>query len=121
MEESPGGYINSERDVVKITTPIPYPTSPTTLPSHSEPLYSFTMPTVRNGTVLYVAKPEKHIDPDIHLKYVEREIDLDNVPLNGGALLKSLYLSSDPYIRYRMQDPDVEQFCPPILLGDPYV
>ena len=79
------------------------------------------MPNVKNGTVLYVAEPDKHIDPAVHLKYVDNEIDLDNVPLNGGVLLKSLYLSSDPYVRYRMRDPKIAQFCPPIMLGDPYV
>lgn len=79
------------------------------------------MPTVKNGTVLYVAHPDKHIDPNVHLKYVEREIDLENVPLNGGVLLKTLYVSSDPYVRYRMRDPSIETFCPPIHLGDPYV
>lgn len=76
---------------------------------------------MKNGTVYYVQEPENHIEPDVHVKYVEEEIDLDNIPLNGGVLLKTLYLSSDPYLRYRMRDPTIEMFCPPMLLGDPYV
>lgn len=79
------------------------------------------MPTVKNGTVIYAAHPAKQIDADVHIKYIEGEIDLDNVPLNGGVLLKTLYLSSDPYMRYRMRDPSVEMFCPPMHLGNPYV
>ena len=79
------------------------------------------MPSVKNGTVIYAAEPDKHIDPEVHTKYVENEIDLDNVPLNGGVLIKTLYLSSDPYMRYRFREPDVPEFCPPILIGDPYV
>lgn len=36
--------------------------------------------------------------------YDETEtIDLDNVPLNGGILVKTLNLSIDPYLRNRMR------------------
>lgn len=31
-------------------------------------------------------------------------IDLENVPLNGGFLLKTLALSIDPYMRVRMRE-----------------
>ena len=34
-------------------------------------------------------------------------IDLDNEPLHGGILVKTLVLSIDPYLRRRMQDPNV--------------
>lgn len=74
---------------------------------------------VRNRSLRYVSRPEKSIEPAVHFKLVDDEIDLDNVPLNDGVLLKTLYVSSDPYIRYRMRDPDVSMFCPPIQLGDP--
>ncbi|EKM57160.1 uncharacterized protein PHACADRAFT_208298 [Phanerochaete carnosa HHB-10118-sp] len=74
---------------------------------------------VKNGALIYVAHPEKNIDPAVHTRYVEGEIDLDKIPLNGGVLLKTLYLSSDPYIRYRMREPHLSSFVPPIQLGDP--
>ncbi|GJE93492.1 NADP-dependent oxidoreductase [Phanerochaete sordida] len=74
---------------------------------------------VKNGSVIYVAHPEKTIDPSVHTHYVEDSIDLDNVPLNGGVLLKTMYLSSDPYMRYRMRDPSQPAFVPPIILNDP--
>jgi hypothetical protein len=44
-------------------------------------------------------------------------IDLDNVPLNGGFLLKILALSIDPYLRGRMRDPSVESYAVSNLPG----
>ena len=88
----------------------------------SAPIHTYidsNMPTVRNGTAIYAAHPEKNIDPAVHIKYVEREIDLDTVSLDGGVLLKTLYLSSDPYIRYRLRDPAKDSFVPPVHIGDP--
>ncbi|EKM57159.1 uncharacterized protein PHACADRAFT_208297 [Phanerochaete carnosa HHB-10118-sp] len=67
---------------------------------------------VKNGALIYTAHPEKNIDPAMHTRYVEGEIDLDKVPLNGGVLLKTFYLSSDPYIRYRMREPHLASFVP---------
>lgn len=37
-------------------------------------------------------------------------IDLNNVDLNGGFLVKTLYLSIDPYMRGRMRDPSIESY-----------
>ena len=38
-----------------------------------------------------------------HTLYDEtRTIDLENVPLNGGFLTKTLVLSAEPYMRVRM-------------------
>lgn len=36
-------------------------------------------------------------------------IDLDTVLLDGGVLVKTLYLSVDPYLRFRMRDPKEEK------------
>jgi NADPH-dependent curcumin reductase CurA len=33
---------------------------------------------------------------------VTDKIDLDNVPLNGGVLIRTLVLSMDPYLRGKM-------------------
>ncbi|KAI0826371.1 hypothetical protein BC629DRAFT_1434809 [Irpex lacteus] len=46
-------------------------------------------------------------------------IDLEKEPVNGGVLLKTIALSSDPYMRYRFREADEPMFCPPILLDDP--
>lgn len=79
------------------------------------------MPLTKNTTLYFVAVPPSHteVEPEVHLKVVDEEIDLDNVPLNGGVLIKTLIMSSDPYVRYRLRDPSVEMFCPPVKVGDP--
>lgn len=78
---------------------------------------------MKNSTLVFAVQPTPHslIEDGVHVKVEDREIDLDNVPLNGGVLLKTLVLSSDPYIRYRFREPDEPEFCPPVLIGDPYV
>ncbi|KAG9119396.1 ribonucleoside reductase large subunit Cdc22, partial [Ceratobasidium sp. 392] len=40
-------------------------------------------------------------------------IDLDTIPLNGGTLVKTLYLSLDPYLRRMMRDPSIKSHVPP--------
>ena len=43
--------------------------------------------------------------------YDESEtIDLENVGLNGGFLVKTLVLSIDPYLRGKMRDPKVQSY-----------
>ena len=37
-------------------------------------------------------------------------IDLENAPLNGGFLLKTLVLSIDPYMRGRMRDASIKSY-----------
>ena len=79
------------------------------------------MPTVKNGTLLYAQHPGagEHDVPGVHTKYVEEDIDLDAVPLNGGVLIKTIALSADPYQRYRMREPSIPHFCPPFAIGHP--
>ncbi len=81
------------------------------------------MPLTPNPTVVFVSQPghHGHIQDGVHTKLIDRPIDLDNEPLNGGVLLKTIALSSDPYIRYRFREADEPMFCPPILWDDPYV
>jgi NADPH-dependent curcumin reductase CurA len=44
-------------------------------------------------------------EPDVHTATDTSEtIDVDNVPLNGGFLVKTLVLSVDPYLRGKMKD-----------------
>ena len=77
------------------------------------------MAVVKNGTVYYVQHPTGKIEPGVTVKYVEEEIDLENAPLNGGVLVKVIARSADPYMRYRMRDPSLPAFVPPIILNDP--
>ena len=76
------------------------------------------MSPTRNAAAIYAAEPTGHIEPGVHVKYVEGEIDLDNVPLHGGVLLKTIAVSSDPYMRYRFREKDIPMFCPPVQLDD---
>ena len=48
-------------------------------------------------------------------------IDLENVPLEGGFLVKTLEISLDPYLRGRMRAPEVKSYSPPFQLGQPCV
>ncbi|KAI0056021.1 alcohol dehydrogenase [Artomyces pyxidatus] len=60
------------------------------------------------------------IEPGKHTVYdASQTIDLDNVPLNGGFLVKTLALSLDPYMRGRMRDPSVKSYSPAYPLGQP--
>ncbi|KAH9937950.1 hypothetical protein B0H21DRAFT_825394 [Amylocystis lapponica] len=46
-------------------------------------------------------------------------IDLENVPLHGGFLLKTLALSIDPYMRGRMRESHIKSYAEAYLLGQP--
>ncbi|KAF9464075.1 hypothetical protein BDZ94DRAFT_535170 [Collybia nuda] len=46
-------------------------------------------------------------------------IDLDKAPLNGGALVKTLVLSIDPYMRGKMQAPDTKSYTDMYVAGQP--
>lgn len=48
-------------------------------------------------------------------------IDLDTVPLNGGTLVKTLYLSLDPYLRGMMRDPSAKSYFAGYEIGKSYV
>ncbi|KAJ4466760.1 hypothetical protein J3R30DRAFT_3663430 [Lentinula aciculospora] len=46
-----------------------------------------------------------------------RTIDIENVPLNGGYLTKTLVLSPEPAMRERMRDPSVPSYTTTYTLG----
>jgi hypothetical protein len=57
--------------------------------------------------LLFVGFPE----PGKTLIYDESEkIDVDDVSLDGGFLVKTLDLSVDPYMRGRMRNPEVKSY-----------
>ena len=77
-----------------------------------------------NPTLLFasIPKPDEHIEPDLHFELVDRSIDLENAYLGGGVLIQTLLLSSEPYLRFRFQDPSYipdMAFVPPVQLGFP--
>lgn len=79
------------------------------------------MSPVINERVLFIEYADGYMQPGVNTKYVEEQIDLDNISLNGGVLLKTIALSSDPYLRDRMRNPDIIGFSPIMNIGQPYV
>ncbi|THH20465.1 hypothetical protein EW146_g910 [Bondarzewia mesenterica] len=49
---------------------------------------------------------------------VSKMIDLENEPLNGGFLVKTLVLSIDPYLRGGMRDPKIPSYSPAFITGE---
>ena len=66
-----------------------------------------------NLCVIYYSGEHLVFEPDADT------IDLENVPLNGGVLVKTLYLSVDPYLRGRMRDPKIPSYSSPLEVGKP--
>ncbi|KAF8144001.1 hypothetical protein K438DRAFT_2029327 [Mycena galopus ATCC 62051] len=73
------------------------------------------MAPVTNGRVLFNAPPKGTTT----VYDTSETIDLDNVPLNGGVLIKVLLLSIDPYMRGRLRAPEIESYMPAFSLGEP--
>ena len=72
------------------------------------------MAPVRNGRVLFnsIPAPGSYPVPGKTVVYDDSQtIDLDNVPLNGGFLVKTLTLSIDPYMRGRMREPHIKSYA----------
>ncbi|KXN83392.1 Zinc-type alcohol dehydrogenase-like protein PB24D3.08c [Leucoagaricus sp. SymC.cos] len=78
------------------------------------------MAPVTNGRVLFTSIPTGYPEPGKTTVYDKSQtIDLDHVKLNGGFLVKTLYLSVDPYFRARMREPHVESYLPAFNIGQP--
>ncbi|KAG9220823.1 hypothetical protein CCMSSC00406_0002577 [Pleurotus cornucopiae] len=50
-----------------------------------------------------------------------RTIDLDNVPLNGGFLTKTIFLSPEPALRERMRDSSIQSYTTSFIVGAPVI
>ena len=62
------------------------------------------MAPVKNAKSVFAAIPEDYPVPGKHIVYDDKDtIDPDTVALNGGVLVKVLFLSIDPYLRGRMR------------------
>ncbi|KAH9937947.1 hypothetical protein B0H21DRAFT_825392 [Amylocystis lapponica] len=78
------------------------------------------MAPVTNGRHLFNEIPKGFPEPGkTTIQDTSETIDLDNVPLNGGFLVKTLVLSIDPYMRGRMREPHIKSYSEPYLLGQP--
>ncbi|KAF5335316.1 hypothetical protein D9611_011771 [Ephemerocybe angulata] len=76
---------------------------------------------VTNGKVIFKSIPKGYPEPGKTVVYDDSEkIDLESLPIpDGGFLVKTLYLSVDPYMRGRMREPDVKSYAPPFIVGQP--
>jgi len=78
------------------------------------------MAPVTNGRVLFNSYPEGFPEPGKTVVLDASEaLDLESVELHGGALVKLLHLSIDPYMRGRMRRPEIKSYSPPFELGKP--
>ncbi|KAF9528931.1 alcohol dehydrogenase [Crepidotus variabilis] len=63
------------------------------------------MSPIINGRVIFNSYPKGFPEPGKTLIYDKSSnIDLDNTPLDGGVLVKTLELSIDPYLRHLMEE-----------------
>ncbi|KAJ7159263.1 hypothetical protein C8R43DRAFT_994283 [Mycena crocata] len=77
------------------------------------------MAPITNGRALFNSIPDGYPVPGETTVYdTTATIDLENHPLNGGFLLKTLVLSIDPYMRGRMREPD-ENYLDAFQIGQP--
>ncbi|PPQ91652.1 hypothetical protein CVT25_013207 [Psilocybe cyanescens] len=75
-----------------------------------------------NPRVIFGKRPAPHESPKVGEHLIldkSRTIDLENVPLNGGFLTKTLILSPEPAMRERMRDPSIPSYTTTFVVGGP--
>ncbi|KAF8905369.1 hypothetical protein CPB85DRAFT_1376801 [Mucidula mucida] len=78
------------------------------------------MAPTRNAAVLFNEVPTGYPEPGKTTVYdTTPTIDLDNVSLAGGILVKTLVVSVDPYQRGKMREPETKSYAPPYFVGEP--
>ncbi|KAF7340530.1 PKS-ER domain-containing protein [Mycena sanguinolenta] len=78
------------------------------------------MAPVQNGRVLFNTIPDDYPVPGETTVYdTSQTIDIENVLLNGGILIKVLALSVDPYMRGSLRAPEIGSYMPAFTLGQP--
>ncbi|KAJ3806955.1 hypothetical protein F5876DRAFT_90818 [Lentinula aff. lateritia] len=84
----------------------------------SSPSITLIMAPITNGRTLFNDIPSGFPEPGKTTVYdTSQTIDLENVPLNGGVLVKTLVLSADPYMRVQMRPADIESYMVIFSLG----
>ncbi|KAG6883698.1 hypothetical protein C0992_008099, partial [Termitomyces sp. T32_za158] len=75
-----------------------------------------------NARIIFNSVPTGYPVPGKTTVYdTSKTIDIEDAPLAGGFVLKTLVLSVDPYLRGRMRDPNDNSDAPPFMLGEPLV
>ncbi|TFK65471.1 alcohol dehydrogenase [Pluteus cervinus] len=77
------------------------------------------MAPVTNARVIFSKVPEGIPQPGTTTCDTSETIDIENVPLQGGFLVKTLVVSIDPYLRNLMVAPGTKSLLPTYTLGQP--
>ncbi|KAI0045916.1 alcohol dehydrogenase [Auriscalpium vulgare] len=78
------------------------------------------MAPVTNARHIFIEIPTGLPEPGKHTAHdTSRTIDLENEPLHGGFLVKTLILSIDPYMRVKMRDASIKSYSPAYAIGEP--
>lgn len=72
-----------------------------------------------NKALIYNKVPTGLPVPGEDLIVQERQFDLEQQPPAGGATVRQLYVSLDPYMRGRMRDPSIKSYNEAYALGEP--
>ncbi|OLL22247.1 2-alkenal reductase (NADP(+)-dependent) [Neolecta irregularis DAH-3] len=80
------------------------------------------MSQLSNNAVLFNNIPESMPVKGKDLVFVQQSFDLNQILLNpGDFVLQTLYLSLDPFMRFRMRDPKVKSYVDAFELGKPVI
>ncbi|GAA6058576.1 hypothetical protein JCM10212_007015 [Sporobolomyces blumeae] len=74
---------------------------------------------VSNAALIFAEVPEGELVPGRHFKKEVSDIDLDNVDLQGGFLLKAKSLDVSPYMRGRARKAEAKSYNQAFTLGAP--
>ncbi|RKP11371.1 chaperonin 10-like protein, partial [Piptocephalis cylindrospora] len=76
---------------------------------------------VENVKVIYKQIPQgiPKADQDFVIEKEALNLDTVEIPAENGVLLRSLYITVDPYMRGRMRDPKISSYCPAFIAGSP--
>ncbi|RKP11414.1 alcohol dehydrogenase, partial [Piptocephalis cylindrospora] len=78
---------------------------------------------VENITIIYKKIPQGAPKADETFAIQKETLDLDavEIPAENGVLLRTLYITIDPYMRNRMQDPKIPSYISAFESGSPMV
>ncbi|EUC67547.1 zinc-binding dehydrogenase family oxidoreductase, partial [Rhizoctonia solani AG-3 Rhs1AP] len=77
------------------------------------------MSPTKNSAAIFNSAPQGYPVLNETIVTGSSEIDLDNVPLSGGILVKSVYLSIDPYLRGKMREASSPAYVDGFEIGKP--
>lgn len=76
---------------------------------------------VSNKSFIFKKVPTHAPVPGTHIAIETRQFDLAQDAPDGGAVVRGLYFSLDPYMRGRMHGPEIKSYAPPYELDKPIV